>query len=84
MAKDIVERIKECLIAYHSTFGRSAGGATEDALVRTAAEAMMPALLELARNEIEFLRQHAGAVTRGESFDEIAARVGRAPKDDPK
>ncbi len=42
----------------------------------------MRALIEDAIAEIEFLRTHAGAVTRGESFDDIAKRVGRQPKDE--
>jgi hypothetical protein len=39
-------------------------------------------VIKAAIAEIEFLRSHAGAVTQGESFDDIAKRVGRQPRDE--
>ncbi len=33
-------------------------------------------LLKEAADEIEFLRTHAGAVTRGDSFDDILRKTG--------
>ncbi len=38
-------------------------------------------LIEKVITEFMFLRSIAGAVTSGESFDDIAARVGRHPKE---
>jgi len=60
--------------------------AMNDILVRIQAaidrpgEILQSALLDLladARNEITFLRSHAGAISQGPSFNEIAEKTGR-------
>jgi hypothetical protein len=39
-------------------------------------------LLEKVLHEIALMRSVSGVVTEGESFDDIAARVGRHPKEE--
>ncbi len=69
MSEDIVERLKELIV----NLPRPGAVLPEGEIISTLRDAIA---------EIEFLRTHAGAVTRGESFDDIAKRVGRQPKDE--
>lgn len=68
MSQDVVERAREFV-------ARDIGG-------RSGYEHNAITLIEELIKEVEFLRSHAGAITRGESFDDIAKRVGRQTKDE--
>ena len=62
MSEDIIERLKTEL------------GETE--MATSSSPSFLRDLIKDAIAEIEFLRMHAGAVTRGDSFDDILRKTG--------
>ena len=69
--RDIVERLNAAILHPGSEFPPNGWAPVIEHLLRDC----------LA--EIEHLRSLAGAVSQGESFDDIAKRVGRQSKDAP-